>query len=169
MTKVPMHTNIQTGYEWVQYTLNGNEQKCHNSFRMSSHVFWQLCNTLRTRYGYDGTKRNCLEESVAMTLVLLGNAMGNRMIQDRFQHSNETVHWHVATVVTLLATVMAPDIIKPANPTFRTVPSHIQGLYRYWPHFKVLCEFGIFTWLYSCYLYGHTTYFIFTWHFYGNG
>ena len=39
MNKISMHTNIQTGYEWVQYTLNGNEQKCHNSFRMSSHVF----------------------------------------------------------------------------------------------------------------------------------
>ena len=64
-----------------------------------------------------------------MTLVLLGNAMGNRMMQDRFQHSGETVHRHVATVVTLLATVMAPDIIKPVDPTFRTMPSHIQGSY----------------------------------------
>ena len=80
-----------------------------------------------------------------MTLVLLRNVMGNRMMQDRYPHSGETVHRHVATVVTLLATVMAPDIIKPADPTFRTVPSHIQGSYRYWPHFKVLCEFGIFT------------------------
>ena len=25
MNKVPMHTNLQTGYEWVQYILNGNE------------------------------------------------------------------------------------------------------------------------------------------------
>ncbi|KAL0016259.1 hypothetical protein SO802_003328 [Lithocarpus litseifolius] len=97
MTKVPMHTNIQIGYEWVQYTLNGNEKKYHNAFRMSSHVFRQLCNTLRTQYGYDGTKSVCLEESVAITLVLLGNAMGNRMMQDRFQHSGETVHRHVAT------------------------------------------------------------------------
>ena len=169
MNKVLMHTNLQTGYEWVQYILNGNERKCRIVFRLSRHVFRKLCNTLRTRYGYDGTKRICLEKSVVMTLVLLGNAMGNRMIQDRFQHSDETVHWHVAMVVTLLATVMASDIIKPVDPTFRTVPSHIQGSYRYWPHFKVLCEFGIFTWLYSCYLYGHTTYFIFTWHFCGNG
>ena len=84
MTKVPMHTNIQTGYEWVQYTLNGNEKKCHNAFRMSSHVFRQLCNTLRTRYEYDGTKRVCFEELVAMTLVVLGNVMGNKMMQDRF-------------------------------------------------------------------------------------
>ena len=94
-----MHTNIQTGYEWVQYTLNGNEKKCRNVFRMSSHVFRQLCNTLRTPYEYDGTKRVCLEESVAMTLVILGNAMVNRMVQDRFQHSGETMHRHVTTVV----------------------------------------------------------------------
>ena len=75
-------------------------------------------------------------------------------MQDRFQHSGETVHRHVSTVITLLVTVMAPDIIKPVdptfrtkpvNPTFRTVPSHIQGSDRYWPHFKVLCEFGILT------------------------
>ncbi|KAL0010397.1 hypothetical protein SO802_005505 [Lithocarpus litseifolius] len=31
---------------------------------------------------------------------------------------------------------MAADIIKPADLTFRTVPSHIQGSNRYWPHFK---------------------------------
>ena len=127
MTKIPMHTNIQTMYEWVQYTLNGNEKKCHNAFRMSIHVFRQLCNTLRTRYGYDGTKRVCLEESVVMTLVVLDNAMGNRMMHDRFQHFGETIHRHVAMVVTLLATVMAPNIIKSVDPTFRTLPSHIQG------------------------------------------
>ncbi|XP_075640673.1 uncharacterized protein LOC142612470 [Castanea sativa] len=82
---------------------------------MSSHVFRQLCNTLRTQYGYNGTKRVCLEKSVAMTLVVLGHASGNRVVQDRFQYSGETVHRHVATVVTLLATIMAADIIKPAD------------------------------------------------------
>ena len=77
-----------------------------------------------------------------------------------FQHLGETVHRHVSTIVTLLATVMTADIIKPANRTFRDVPKHIQHSGRYWPHFKVLCEFGILTWFYSNYLYGHTTYFI---------
>ena len=66
-----------------------------------------------------------------MALVVLGNAMGNRMMQDRFQHSGETVHRHLATVITWLATVMAPDIIKLADLTFHTVPSHIQGSDRY--------------------------------------
>ncbi|KAK9985455.1 hypothetical protein SO802_030406 [Lithocarpus litseifolius] len=56
-----------------------------------------------------------------MTLVILGNAMGNRMVQDRFQYLGETVHRHVATVVTLLATVMIANIIKPVDPTFRCI------------------------------------------------
>ena len=144
MNKIPLHTNIQTGYEWVRYTLTGNEEKCRRNFRMSSHVFGQLCNTLR-QYGYNGTRRVGLEESLAMTLVVLGHAEGNRWVQERFQHSGETVHRHVDTVVTLLATVMAPDIIKPADRTFQDVPEHIQHSSRYWPHFKVLCEFGSFT------------------------
>ena len=52
---------------------------------MSSHVFGQLCNTLH-QYGYNDTKRVCLEESLAMKLVVLGHVEGNRMVQDRFQH-----------------------------------------------------------------------------------
>ena len=39
MNKVPIYTNIQIRYEWVEYILNGNEQKCRNVFRLSSHVF----------------------------------------------------------------------------------------------------------------------------------
>ena len=144
MTKIPLHTNIQSGYEWVQYTLIENEEKCRRNFRMSSHVFGQLCNTLH-QYEYNGTRKVCLEESLAMTLVVLGHAKGNRWVQERFQHSGETVHRHVGTVVTLLATVMAADIIKPADRTFQDVPEHIQHSGRYWPHFKVLCEFGSLT------------------------
>ena len=93
-----------------------------------------------------------------MTLVVLGNGIGNRMVQDRFRHLGKTVHWHVAMIVTLLATVMVVDIIKPTNPTFPNVPPHICNSKRYSPHFKVLCEFSILTWFYSIYLYGHTTY-----------
>ena len=108
-------------------------------------MFRELCNTLRTQYGYDGTKRVCLKESMAMTLVALGSGMCNRIVQDRFQHSGETVSQHVDIVVILLANVMAADIIRPADPAFPNVPQHIFNSDRYWPHFKVLCEFGILT------------------------
>ena len=46
-------------------------------------------------------------------------------------------------VVTLLGNVMLLDIIKPADPAFPNVPQHIFNSDRYWPHFKVLCYFGI--------------------------
>ena len=72
-----------------------------------------------------------LEEFVAVTLVILGHAKGNRIVQDRFQHSGEAVHRHVATVVTLLTSIMAANIIKPANRTFQDVPEHIQHSDRY--------------------------------------
>ena len=39
MNKVPMHKNVQSGYEWVQYILHGNEWRCRNTFRVSPHVF----------------------------------------------------------------------------------------------------------------------------------
>ena len=145
MNKVPMHTNLQIEYEQVQYILNENERKCRNVFRLSSHVFRELCNTLHTQYGYDGTKIICMQESVAMTLVELGSGMCNRMVQDRFQHLGETVHRHVDIVVTLLANVMAVDIIEATDPAFPNLPQHIRNSDRYWPHFKVLYEFGILT------------------------
>ena len=56
MNKVPMHTNVQLGYEWVQYILHGNEQKCCNIFRLSPHVFENFCNALYDQYGYDVAK-----------------------------------------------------------------------------------------------------------------
>ena len=72
-----------------------------------------------------------------MTLMVLGLVGGNRMVQEIFQHSGETVHRHVATIVKLLAIVMAPYIIQPADRTFQDVLEHIQHSHRYWPHFKV--------------------------------
>ena len=68
---------------------------------------------------------------MAVTLVVLGHAEGNRWVQERFQHSGETVHRHVDTVVTLLTRVMAADIIKLADRTFQDVPEHIQHSDRY--------------------------------------
>ena len=80
MNKVPMHTNVQTGYEWVQYILHGNEWKCRNVFRVSRHVFGELCNILSTQYGYEGSKVVRLEAFLAIILVVLGNGMCNKML-----------------------------------------------------------------------------------------
>ena len=84
MNKVPMHKNVQSGYEWVQYILHENEWRCCNTFRVSPHVFGELCNTLNNQCGYEGSKRVCLEEFVTITLVVLELDTGNRMLQNKF-------------------------------------------------------------------------------------
>ena len=61
MNKVPMHTNVQSRHEWVQYILHGNERKCRNIFRLSPHVFGKLCNALYNQYGYEVAKEFTLK------------------------------------------------------------------------------------------------------------
>jgi hypothetical protein len=82
------------------------------------------------------TRHIRLEESVAICLRILGHGTCNRLVQDRFQHSGETIHRHFHKVLKCL-NQMSKDVIKPSNPTFSVVPSHIQNNQLYWPHFKV--------------------------------
>ena len=63
VNKVPMHTNVQQGMNGYNISYMGiKERKCHNVFRASHHVFGELCNTLNTQYGYEGSKGVRLEE-----------------------------------------------------------------------------------------------------------
>ena len=93
---------------------------------MSSHVFSNY--VIHCTLNIDIT---VLDESVVVTLVVLGHAEGNRIVQDKSQHSGETVHRHVAMVITLITSVMAANIIKPADHTFQDVLEHIQHSDRY--------------------------------------
>lgn len=46
--KVPCHTSILSGAEYVQELLNGHPDRIYNSFRMDKHVFQRLCCTLQS-------------------------------------------------------------------------------------------------------------------------
>jgi hypothetical protein len=63
------------------------------------------------------------------------------MVQERFQHSGETIHRHFHKVLKAL-NIMAMDLIKPSDPTFGEVPKKIRNNPLYWPHFKVLILFA---------------------------
>ncbi|KAK2642879.1 hypothetical protein Ddye_024642 [Dipteronia dyeriana] len=69
--------------------LNGNDRRCQEQFRMEKHVFTKLCDRLRS-YGLTSIKEVRLEEAVGMFLMTLGHGVGNRIIQEQFQHSDET-------------------------------------------------------------------------------
>jgi hypothetical protein len=121
IAKQPCRDSKETGYKWLIYTLTGNETKCHDMFRMKPRVFFQLCNVLQHIYGLQHTRQIRLEESVSICLMTLTQGSCNRLVQERFQHSSETIHRHLHKVIKAL-NLMAIDLIKPSDPTFSEVP-----------------------------------------------
>nr|KYP71030.1 hypothetical protein KK1_010273 [Cajanus cajan] len=103
-------------------------------FRMEKHVFNQLYFEL-VECGLKATKQMEVQEMVAMFLNMVGHGVGNRMIQERFQHSGETVsrHFHKVLVACLK---LAFEYIKPQDYRFHHVHTKIQKDRRYWPFFK---------------------------------
>jgi hypothetical protein len=72
--------------------------------------------------------------------MTLAQGSCNRLVQERFQHSGETIHRHLHKVIKAL-NLIAMDLIKPSDPTFSEVLKKIRYRQLYWPHFKVLILF----------------------------
>ncbi|KAL7232098.1 hypothetical protein ACSBR2_010169 [Camellia fascicularis] len=77
--------------------------------------------------------RLSLEESLAMFLFICGQSLGTKNTEDRFQHSNETIHRHFVLMMRALGN-LAPFVTQPPNMAI-THPK-IQNDRRYWPWFK---------------------------------
>ena len=138
--KQPCRDSEQTGYMWLMDCLTGNETKCYEMFRMKPLVFLQLCNVLQHTYRLQHTRHIRLEESVGICLMILGQGACYRMVQERFQHSGETIHRHFHRVLKQL-NIMSMNILKPSDPTFSVVPRHIQKNPLYMPHFQVFISY----------------------------
>jgi len=134
LCKEPCRTSELKGHSWVQEILQGNPTRCYEMFRMEKHVFNLLCIEL-VELGLKSSNRMTVEEMVAMFLVVVGHGVGNRMIQERFQHSGETVsrYFHRVLHVVLKLSI---KYIKPEDPMFRDCHSKIKNDQRYWPFFK---------------------------------
>ncbi|XP_045802374.1 uncharacterized protein LOC123895954 [Trifolium pratense] len=76
-----------------------------------------------------------VEEMVAMFLVVVGHGVGNRMIQERFQHSGETVSRHFHRVLHACLK-LSFKYIKPKDPMFRDCHAKVKNDQSYWPFFK---------------------------------
>ncbi|KAM6548511.1 hypothetical protein CsatB_020187 [Cannabis sativa] len=133
LVKEPCRNSPHTGWKFMMEILNGNDRCCHEMFRMEKHVFCKLCDRLRS-YGLKSSKGLRLEESVGMFMMILGHGAGNRMIQEHFQHSGETVSRQFTNVLEKMS-MLALDEIKPPE-NFDEVSYYIRNNSRYWPYFK---------------------------------
>ncbi|XP_038973723.1 protein ALP1-like isoform X1 [Phoenix dactylifera] len=133
--KEPCRTSYQTGYKFVSEILHGNPYRCQQQFRMEKHVFINLCMELKIKYGLKASRYIPVEELVSMFLMILGHGFGNRMVQERFQHSGETVSRYFTHVLNAVLR-MSKDIISPLDKEFKNIPSKIRDDHRWWPYFK---------------------------------
>ncbi|XP_054820818.1 uncharacterized protein LOC129319776 [Prosopis cineraria] len=129
--KEPRRTSRQTGQMWVNEILQGHPDRCYEMFRMEKHLFRQLCATL-DELGLKKSKKMRVEEMVEMFLNTIGHGVGNRMIQERFQHS---VHRNFHKILAACLNLSKANI-KPFDPSFQRCHSKIQNDLLYWPFFK---------------------------------
>ncbi|XP_038698451.1 uncharacterized protein LOC119996022 [Tripterygium wilfordii] len=130
--KVPCRTSALQGYQWVTEILRGHPARCSQLFRMRKEIFRELCIDLRDKYMLPTTNTIQIPEMVGMFLFTLGQGASNRLLQECFQHSGETIS-RIFREVLQSVYLMSIDLIKPRENQFDTVPSRIRNDPKYRP------------------------------------
>jgi hypothetical protein len=76
-------------------------------------------------------------EKVRIFLYTIALGASNRKVQERFQHSGETISRYFNEVLKSVCS-LAIDLIQHVNPGFVNTPREIVNNPRYMPHFKVM-------------------------------
>ncbi|KAK6935067.1 Harbinger transposase-derived nuclease domain, partial [Dillenia turbinata] len=92
--------------------MTGNETRCYQAFRMTRIVFIDFCLDLQYNYGLNPIRGMSIYEEVIIFLMTCAHGVSNRLIQEIFYHSGETVHRHFHQVLGVI-NKLAKDIIKP--------------------------------------------------------
>jgi hypothetical protein len=80
----------------------------------------------------------CVFEKVGIFLYIIALGASNMEVQEKFQHSGETISRYFNEVLKSFLCSLATDLIQPANPGFVNTPREIMNNPRYMPYFKVM-------------------------------
>ena len=145
LKKEPCRTSIRTGSILIQEIMEGNDNWCYQDFRMNKVLFVSLCNILVERYGLVPTRGMSQYEAVGIFLMTVAHGTSNRVMQEMFNHSGETISRHFHSVLEALCR-MARDYVKPASNYNAGSKFHKPQQSKYYPHFKVMiiviCKFN---------------------------
>ncbi|KAJ6349635.1 hypothetical protein OIU77_007088 [Salix suchowensis] len=111
ITRQPRHSSLPYGSSFMSEVLDGPDDGCQEMFRMDKHVFHNLCGILRQRGMLRGYLQGVMiEEQLAIFLNIIGHNEHNRVIQERFQHSGETISRHFNNVLKAIKSLsLAPQ------------------------------------------------------------
>jgi hypothetical protein len=135
--KEPCMDSNSTGMQWLTEILHGHWMCCVNMFRMDATTFQSLCFKLENQYGLKASRRMCVFEKVGIFLYTIALGASNREVQERFQHSGETIGRCFNEVLRSVYS-LATDLIQPVDPGFVNSPREIVNNPRYMLHFKVM-------------------------------
>ncbi|XP_026399632.1 putative nuclease HARBI1 [Papaver somniferum] len=130
--KTICYDSILSGSAHVDEVLNGHDARCQKNFRMEKHVFLLLCELLQEKQLLRHSKGVRVEEKVAIFMLVVGHNERNRVLQERFQHSGETISRHFNAVLDAIVQ-LADDFLQPAGPC---TPDEIRDNPRFYPYFK---------------------------------
>ena len=89
--KTPLHTSRLTGDQWVQELVDGHEGRFYNEMEMHDIVFHQLLELLVREGGLCNTRYVTAHEQLAIFLHYVCQGLTNRVLQERFQRSADTI------------------------------------------------------------------------------
>ncbi|XVF58909.1 hypothetical protein PTKIN_Ptkin07bG0103800 [Pterospermum kingtungense] len=134
ITRQIRFSSSPSGSGFMNEVLEGPDDLCREMFRMDKHVFHKLCYTLRHRGMLRDTAGVMIEEQLAIFLNIVGHNERNRVIQERFQHSGETISRHFNNVLKAIKS-LSREFLQPPN---ISTPPEILNSNRFFPYFKDL-------------------------------
>ncbi|XP_026459121.1 uncharacterized protein LOC113359753 [Papaver somniferum] len=111
---------------------SSDDEEDLDSFRTEKHVFLRLCDMLKEKDLLRHSNGVRVEEKVAIFMLVVGHNERNRILQERFQHSGETISRHFNAVLDAIV-ALADDFLLPAG---ADTPSEILENPRFYPYFK---------------------------------
>ncbi|KAL3750729.1 hypothetical protein ACJRO7_011685 [Eucalyptus globulus] len=117
--KIPCMTSSYTGNAWLRelMDIDTNPERFYQMFRMDRIVNIDVA------------------EMLGLFLHILGHNIGNRLAQERFQHSGETISRLFSLVLDKVCE-MGANLIQPSDRQFKEVPKKIRNNTRFFPQFK---------------------------------
>ncbi|KAH9151365.1 hypothetical protein LEN26_003875 [Aphanomyces euteiches] len=131
--KTPKRSSQLTGSQWVQEKLRGNHDVFVEMFRMPRYVFRSLAKELMEIGALSDSPHVSAEEQLCMFLYFAGHDVSSTNLQERFQHSGETITYYLHHVVFGIKQLVSTYIRLP-DPS--RVHPHIESNPKYFPFFS---------------------------------
>ncbi|KAL0374179.1 UNVERIFIED_CONTAM: hypothetical protein Sradi_3333600 [Sesamum radiatum] len=124
---------MRTGHQFLEEVLHGHEIRCYQAFRLVKSVFLDLCHELTHKYDLQPTRGMSVYEEVGIFLMICAHGVDNRLMQEIFNHSGETISRHFHRVLKVVGK-LANDIIRP-HTEYNEGKGYHRPQHRYKPFF----------------------------------